>query len=138
MPTDQRETSLDPTFRRFDSTQATAYAAFRGGYSSSLYKIIAQYHADNSGSFGAILDVGCGTGSVTRAMAPRFNNATGVDAGKAMITEAKTIGSRTKSGRHIAYEVLPAEELGTMPHASVDLLTAGMAVSAPRVVGAKS
>lgn len=121
--------ALDPTFRYYDRKKAAAYATLRPDYSSNLYDIIIGYHTKNGGSFEATMDVGCGTGNVTRTMAAHFDRAVGVDPGEAMIAQAKAIGGSTKAGAEIEYEILAAEHLASKAHASVDVLTAGMAVS---------
>ncbi|MGH3828126.1 MAG: class I SAM-dependent methyltransferase [Pseudonocardiaceae bacterium] len=48
--------------------------------------LAAALHLDGSGR---LLDVGCGPGSLTLPLAPRFGEATGVDADPDMLREAR-------------------------------------------------
>ncbi|KAI1097425.1 S-adenosyl-L-methionine-dependent methyltransferase [Jackrogersella minutella] len=117
--------SLDPTFRSFNSAQASAYAANRGTYSSNIIQEVIAYHDSTGGERTVVLDVGCGTGQATQSLAPYFSLASGCDPSKEMIARAKETGSK---GIH--YEVLEAEnlEMSTIVQTgTVDLLTAAMA-----------
>lgn len=126
---------LDPTFRKYTSEEASAYSAGRSSpYSASLYEQIIHYHASNGNAndFKTLLDIGCGPGSVTRALAPYFDHATGMDPGGEMIAVASANGGYTKIGEGIEFEVIGAEQLSTaksVQTGEVDMLTAGMAVS---------
>ena len=122
--------NLDPTFRSYSADQAAAYAEHRGSaYAPAIIEAVLSHH--RHGRFDCVLDVGCGTGSATRSLAPSFNHAIGCDPGGAMIDRAISLGGLSKGGSHISYEVLPAERVSQSSHAalgSVDLLTASMAV----------
>ncbi|TVY37040.1 hypothetical protein LSUB1_G006193, partial [Lachnellula subtilissima] len=103
--------ATDPTFRTYSSTQAQAYASHRTSYSPPLYKTICDFHAANGGHFGTVVDCGCGPGNATRDLALMFDCALGTDAGAAMIGAARERGGKTRSGKDIRWEVVPAEGL---------------------------
>jgi predicted TPR repeat methyltransferase len=129
-------TPKDPTFQSYSSSQAKAYAASREGYDSALYNLIFDHHAATGGQFGLVLDCGCGTGTATKDLALKFDQAIGADAGAAMITTAREIGGKTKSGADIRFEVAPAEtfsQVEGLKPGSVDMLTvASMYLSKPK------
>lgn len=83
-----------------------------------------------------VLDCGCGTGTATKDLALKFDQAIGADAGAAMITTAREIGGKTKSGADIRFEVAPAEtfsQVEGLKPGSVDMLTvASMYLSKPK------
>lgn len=125
---------MDPTFRNYNSQQASSYAAHRTSYTPSLYSEILKYHSgtNSNAEFDVLLDVGCGPGTATRDLAMYFNHAIGIDPSPEMIARAKSAGGQTKTGNEIGYELLQAENLASskiLKPASVDILTAGMAVS---------
>ena len=129
-----RKIPLDQVFRNYDSQQAAAYAAHRSraGYASDLYRVLLDHFMISGGHFNALLDVGCGTGEITRKLGGFFEHATGVDHSQEMIQQAYSELGFTKSGNKIQYEVGNAEQLEklhSVKPASVDLLTVGMAVS---------
>ncbi|KAF4617083.1 hypothetical protein G7Y89_g15066 [Cudoniella acicularis] len=102
-------TNSDPTFRSYSAQQAKTYATHRVGYDPAIYNTVFDYHVKTDGHFGLLLDCGCGPGNATRDMAVSFDHVIGVDAGAAMINEAREIGGKTKSGENIKFEVSPAE-----------------------------
>lgn len=121
----------DPTYRNYDSDQAAAFAQQRRSYASALYDVIVNYHAANSNRFHSLLDVGCGSGAATRGLAGYFDQAVGIDPGRELILQARSIGGQTKIGSSIHYEICSAEGLGlsqAVKKGSVDLLSIGMAV----------
>lgn len=59
---------------------------------------------------GRLLDVGCGPGSLTLLLAPRFAEAIGVDADGDMLAEAARLAEREKV-RNVSWRRLRAEEL---------------------------
>ena len=123
------------TFRQYNPDQAKAYAAGRSSYHDNLYKTIFDHHGSTGGAFKTLMDVGCGPGNATRPLAKRFETAHGVDPSPEMINTAKRLGGETASGKPIEFLVGRAEDMAglkwDMPvEGKVDLLTAGMAVSA--------
>src|SRR3954467_10031278 len=72
----------------------------------------------------ALLDVGCGSGYFSRAMAERGATVTGVDISSRMIEHAREAG-----GTNLTYEVLDAARIDTrFPTASFDVATACLAL----------
>ena len=125
-------TPRDPTFRIYAPDQATTYAKARGSYPSVLYDAILSHHLSTGGSTNLLLDVGCGPGNATRDLSPQFEHVIGVDPGVEMITTARKMGGKTKSGREVRFEVSGAEEISSvegLEEGSVDLLIGAMAVS---------
>jgi ubiquinone/menaquinone biosynthesis C-methylase UbiE len=121
--------NIDHTFRNYTAEQAASYSQHRADpYSQKLYDVVLEYHRSHGGEFGSLLDVGCGTGEVTRSLSQYFDTATGVDPGKEMISQARVDGGATRSGKKVEFEVRSAEDLAGLPKDSVDLLVAGMAV----------
>ena len=121
----------DPTFRNYKPTQAQQYAGSRPAYPPVLYEHIFAEHAASGGSFGIVVDVGCGPGSATRDLAPAFEHAMGIDPGEEMINVARERGGETKNGEKIRYEVCEAERIAAvlgMPLGEVDLITVATAV----------
>jgi SAM-dependent methyltransferase len=89
---------------------APYYAAGRVSYPIALAEVLAeQLGLDGSGR---LLDVGCGPGSLTLLLAPWFEQATGVDADRDMLAEAKRLaeqaGVRNIEWLHLRAEELPA------------------------------
>ena len=124
---------IDKTFSAYNAEQAASYAQHRRDpYTDRLYGIVLEHHLKAGGDLHTLLDVGCGTGEVTRSFAQQFNRAIGVDPSKEMIAQASKIGGQSKSGDPITFEVGRAEALNKLKSvkpAEVDLLVAGMAVS---------
>ncbi|ROW10693.1 hypothetical protein VPNG_05050 [Cytospora leucostoma] len=122
---------LDPTFRNYTPEQAAAYNRGRGKSKPDyVFEEILQFHTAGHGQYDTALDVGCGTGQVTRVLARYFDHVLGADPSEQMVAQARKIGGETEGGGPIEYEVLGAEELDnstTVSPASVDLLTAKMA-----------
>lgn len=124
-------TYSDPTFRSYKANDAKTYAAGRGSYPDSFFKLIFDHHAKTDGKFGLVIDVGCGPGNATRSLALGFDKAIGIDPGVEMINTAKSLGGKTQSEKDIQYAVCAAEacsELDVVEPGSVDMLTSAMAV----------
>ena len=121
------------TFKAYTSTQAQAYNAGRGSYHERLYELILRAHGSMGSPSGNLVDVGCGPGNSTRPMAKYFDRAWGIDPSDGMIEMARQlseeIGSETKAGGKIVWEVGREEDVGAGGReGEVDMITAGMAV----------
>ena len=130
------QSAEEQTFKEFTPAQAKAYAANRSSHQENLFKVILEHHDSTAGTFGMLLDVGCGPGNSTRPLAKHFAAAYGIDPSRGMIDTAKAIsaeaGAETTSGKPIAFIEGRAEDInGTFRDVGrkIDLLTAGMAVS---------
>ncbi len=97
------------------STVAGRYAAFRPHYPPALVDVL----AERSTARDTALDIGCGTGQLTAALADRFDHVIGIEPAAALIAKA------TPHPR-VEYRVAPAEETG-LPDAFVDLIVAAQA-----------
>ncbi|KAG9793300.1 hypothetical protein ABEF93_003510 [Exophiala dermatitidis] len=139
-PTDgPSQTPKEKTFRNYDTSSAAAYARYREPYPDRLIDIIIDKHVSTGGKLDVLLDVGCGPGTATRSLAPRFKHALGADPGQSMIEVARkgTANVTTKSGEPIRFEVCEAEKLSQLAPVlrevtgqdgpSVDLITAATA-----------
>jgi SAM-dependent methyltransferase len=89
---------------------ARHYAAGRMAYPAALADTLRD--ALGLDGTGALLDVGCGPGSLTRSLAPLVASAVGVDADAEMIAEARRSGVPGVEWRQLRAEELPAD-LGT-------------------------
>lgn len=98
------------------------YLAYRPSYPQELYDHILSYHDSSPGAARELcVDLGCGPGIVTRAIAPAFNKTIGVDPSESMIDTAK----RVEGQQGIEYMVGSAEDLKGIEDASVDLAIGG-------------
>jgi trans-aconitate methyltransferase len=129
--------SLDPTFSSYTKSQAQKYARARLSYPSQLYDIIITHHTQTGGRLDTLVDVGCGPGNATRDLALSFEYAFGLDPGAEMISSARQLGGKTRTGGEVRFAVAPAEDCagvvaemaaGRARDDKVDLLTAAMAV----------
>jgi len=68
-----------------------------------------------------VVDVGCGGGILTEALARRARHVTGIDATEALVAVARTHAAQ--SGLAIHYETLTAEALAVRQPASFDVVT---------------
>jgi len=107
------------------SFDATNYESYRPSYPPALYDVIIAYHA--SGQLGTCVDLGCGTGKSTRALAERFDRVIGVDPGEPMVATARKEGDKTKAGEEIEWVVAASDRLGFLKDESVDVVTAATA-----------
>lgn len=119
----------EATFKNYTAAQGQTYARHRPGYHAALYEQILAHHAATGGRRDALLDVGCGPGTVLQVLAPRFAAATGIDPSPGMVASARAEGAAwaTAAGAPVRFEVAAAEDLAGLPDASVDLLTAASA-----------
>lgn len=74
------------------------------------------------GSHVAAVDLGTGTGTLARLIAPRVGSVVGVDVAPEMIEQARALDR--EAGVAVDYRVAPAEATG-LPTASADLVLAG-------------
>lgn len=93
----------------FLATDAEAYEHFMGRWSDGLAEPFLEFAGVESGS--RVLDVGCGTGAISLALARRRATTVGVDASESYLDGAR----RLRSHRHVTYEQGDAREL---PHPS--------------------
>jgi SAM-dependent methyltransferase len=113
------ELSLPRSDEPFDFRhQAERYATYRRDYSPALYAAIAARTGPAAGR--AAIDLGCGTGFVTRALRAGGWRAVGVDFSAPMLAAARTSGDVTPLARARA-EALPLRA------ARAALLTCGTA-----------
>jgi SAM-dependent methyltransferase len=83
--------SVPPSDEPFDFRhQAADYARWRRDYSPALYDAIATRVGEGGGR--PALDLGCGTGFVTRALRARGWSAVGLDFSAPMLAEARRLG----------------------------------------------
>jgi trans-aconitate 3-methyltransferase len=119
------EHKVEKTFTSYNQQQGVAYAELRPGYHPSLYQLIIDFHTKNdTGKLETLLDVGCGPGKATRALASQFKQAIGIDTSQGMIDTAISLGGKTKSNKAIRYAVSGAEEIKGVEDGSVDVLIA--------------
>jgi SAM-dependent methyltransferase len=87
---------------------APYYSSGRVPYPAELAEVLAaEISLDGSGR---LLDVGCGPGSLTLLLVPRFASAVGIDADPGMIAEAAAQARRAGCAR-VAWRQMRAEEL---------------------------
>ena len=102
-------------FRR----QAATYARYRRDYSSSLYDAIEELAGRAAGR--RAVDLGCGTGFVSRTLARRGWRVTGADFSAPMLAEARRFCNGGVSLTRSCAEALPLRD------ATASLLTSGTA-----------
>lgn len=124
--------SVEKTFRSYTKAQGANYAEVRRGYHPNLYEIIIDHHTSTGGQFNTLLDVGCGPGIATRALAPRFAHAIGLDPSEGMIENARVLAGASSTNEPIRFEIATAENLGSqllppVEDSSVDLITVATA-----------
>lgn len=117
----------ETTFRSFNNEQGKNYAKVRFDYDPSVYKTMIDRHVATGGKLDTLVDVGCGPGTATRSLAQHFAHAVGFDPSKGMITTAQSLGGTSSTSEPIRFEVSAAEDLGSLPDSSVDLITAATA-----------
>ena len=121
--------SPEKTFTAYSSADGAMYAKARPTYHANLYKRILDHHVSTGGHLQTLVDVGCGPGTVVRALAGQFETAIGLDPSEGMIATARQLGdgSTSGSGQAIRFEQSTAEQLGDVADGSVDLITAATA-----------
>ncbi|EFR04539.1 Crg1p [Nannizzia gypsea CBS 118893] len=98
----------------------TAYASFRPEYPQKLYDMIFSYH---QGEYNTCVDLGCGHGLVSRALAPKFKKVHGIDPSAGMIEQAKNLTQE----QNVEFVQAAAESLPFIEDNSVDMVVAGVA-----------
>lgn len=123
--TSMASTPQEQTFTAYTPSQGKAYAEGRKDYHPNLYRTIIEKHTTTGGQLTTLVDIGCGPGPATRALAPQFKEATGLDPSAGMIAAARSLPNPNA----IRFEISSAEELGhdldpPIAFGSVDLITA--------------
>lgn len=99
---------------------ASDYARYRQGFPDQWFDALLHKKIIKAGDH--ILDLGTGTGSITRGLALRGFRAVGLDPSKELIAEAKDLDA--SAGIETPYVIGKAEQTG-LPAASFDIVTAG-------------
>ncbi|XP_078509925.1 uncharacterized protein LOC144769629 [Lissotriton helveticus] len=112
-------------FRFFERYEhAEIYQKYMIRAPKEVHNLILSYlEKKKSRPFGLMVDVGCGNGQSTQAMAAHFQKVIGIDISEAQIQVAKSVASPP----NVFYQVAPAEKL-PLDDGSVDLITASVAV----------
>ena len=100
---------------------AKAYAAYRPSFPPVTYDTILAFSREGGPGRSLAVDIGCGTGTSTRPLAPHFDHVIGLD-----ISQAQT-DNAAKDASNIEYRVGPAEDLSFLGDGSVDLITCAQA-----------
>ncbi|KAJ5654614.1 hypothetical protein N7490_001617 [Penicillium lividum] len=103
--------SQEKTFSTYNQAQGEAYANLRPEYHPSIYQMIIDHHISTGGGLDMLLDIGCGPGIATHALAPRFSSVFGLDPSEGMIATART-HSKGKHTTNVQFNVSTAEDLG--------------------------
>ncbi|KAF7907894.1 hypothetical protein BELL_0071g00320 [Botrytis elliptica] len=103
---------------------AASYAAFRPSYPQSFFTKTLNYHI---GPRSTLLDLGCGHGVVSRALAPHFEKVYGTDPSAVMINQARKIASENDAEGNIEWRQASAENLDFVEDGSLDMVVAGQA-----------
>lgn len=120
------QTVPEKTFRSFTSDQGRHYARHRMTYSKALYQDIISHHTSTGGKCNTVLDLGCGPGTATFALAEFFDQAIGLDPSEGMISTARSLLATEHPKSNVKFEISTAEDIESslIPDASVDLITA--------------
>lgn len=120
------QTETEKTFRSYTKDQGQNYAQHRPKYSQALYDDIISHHMSTGGRLENALDVGCGPGIATFAVAQSFANTIALDPSEGMITTARSLLSKEQTKGNVRFEVSTAEDIdpALVPDGSVDLITA--------------
>jgi SAM-dependent methyltransferase len=107
---------MTASFQDHFSEVARGYQAFRPRYPSALFEWLASVSSRRDRA----VDVGCGTGQATVALADHFGEVVGLDPSVEQIAHAEP-------HERVRYAVAPAEATG-LPDACADLLVAAQAL----------
>ncbi|KAK3352684.1 methyltransferase-like protein [Lasiosphaeria hispida] len=103
---------------------SAGYAAFRPSYPPVLFNRVLTYHNANRSSLSStLLDLGCGHGLISRALAPAFASVIALDPSAGMVEQARKLTSDPK----VSARQGKAEDLSFLPDGSVDCAVAGQA-----------
>ncbi|KAJ9640691.1 hypothetical protein H2204_003320 [Knufia peltigerae] len=124
--------SQEKTFSTYNADQGRAYSEIRRDYDPGVYRTILDHHTSTGGQLDILLDVGCGPGYATRALAPHFTKAFGLDPAEGMISTARSSLTNPEDSTKVSFEISTCEELGSnltppVEDGSVDLITAANA-----------
>ncbi|KAK5119560.1 hypothetical protein LTR85_007388 [Meristemomyces frigidus] len=103
---------------------AASYATFRPSYPASLYNAVLAYHR---GPKRLCLDLGCGTGIVTREMSKHFDRVIGTDPSAGMIKQARSSIEGDKQYANVEFREGSAESTPSIGNGEVDMVVAGQA-----------
>lgn len=117
----------EKTFSSYKQAESKHYAETRMAYHPSVYESVIANHTATGGQLNTLLDIGCGPGLATRALALHFTHATGFDPGEGMIEVARSLDLKTASSEPVGFEVTRAEEMHGIANESIDLITAANA-----------
>ncbi|TFK56848.1 S-adenosyl-L-methionine-dependent methyltransferase [Heliocybe sulcata] len=109
----------DPNF------SAEKYKAHRPKYPERLYNDILAFHDSQGGQRGLAVDLGCGPGIVSEALALYFDKVIGVDPSSVMIDVASKCTPDTLRGK-LEYKTGSAEDI-PVGAGTADIITAGTA-----------
>ncbi|KAI9651364.1 trans-aconitate methyltransferase 1 [Ciborinia camelliae] len=112
------------TANRQKTFSATSYATFRPSYPQKLYTTVLSYHR---GPRNTLLDLGCGHGLISRALAPHFTHVFGTDPSHNMIAQAEASSENRLRSPNIEWKVASAENLQFVEDGSLDMVVAGQA-----------
>lgn len=121
-----QQADAEKTFRSYTKDQGQTYAQHRMKYSQALYDSIISHHTSTGGKLENALDLGCGPGTATFAVARTFDNTIGLDPSEGMVSAARSFLSQEQIGSNVRFEVSTAEDIdpALVPDGSVDLITA--------------
>lgn len=119
-------TDAEKTFRAYTKDQGQNYAQHRLKYSQGLYDDIISHHTSTGGKLQNAVDLGCGPGTATFAVARSFGNTIGLDPSEGMISTARSFLGSEQITSNVRFEVSTAEDIDPtlVPDGSVDLITA--------------
>ena len=103
---------------------AASYASFRPSYPASLYNTVLAFHR---GPKRVCLDLGCGTGIVTREMSKHFDRVVGTDPSAGMIKQARASIEGRKQYANAEFREGGAESTPSVGNGEVDMVVAGQA-----------
>lgn len=127
--------STDSEMATFAKTtfNVARYASVRPSYPAQVYELIFNYHAHTQAGqpgWNTVVDLGCGTGQVTRELAPKFERVIAVDPSIKMLNQAREALSSEAQKKNIEFVNASAETLlDQMPEleGQVDMITAAQA-----------